>query len=147
MPNGSKYDYWVSEEGLNLIRGWRRKGMSQRDIAQTIKVDVSRFAVWARKFPEFAEAIHTIPDLAINETENALYKSAVGYWVTEETKESWEVNDTVTRTHTTLHKRYIAPVLGAQCFILKNRDLEHWKDHPGESASNSEDKVEIVIDV
>lgn len=121
--------------------------MSQRDIAQTIKVDVSRFAVWARKFPEFAEAIHTIPDLAINETENALYKSAVGYWVTEETKESWEVNDTVTRTHTTLHKRYIAPVLGAQCFILKNRDLEHWKDHPGESASNSEDKVEIVIDV
>lgn len=147
MPNGSKYDYWITEEGLNLIKGWRRKGMSQRDIAETIKVDVSRFAFWCRKFPEFDEALHTNPDLAINEVENALFTNAKGQWVTEETHEEWAVNDIVVRTHTTRHKRYIAPLLGAQCFILKNRDPDHWRDNPTESVGNADDKVEIVIDV
>ena len=147
MPNGSKYDYWLTEEGLNLIKGWRRKGMSQRDIAETIHVNVSRFAHWCKKFPEFAEAIHTSPDLAINEVENALLLNAKGQWITEETREEWAVNDVVVRTHVTKHQRYIAPLLGAQCFFLKNRDAEHWKDNPTENMSNADDKVEIVIDV
>lgn len=92
----------------------------------------STLSDWKNRFSEIAEALKTTPDIAINETENALYKSAKGYFVTETTKDIWKDASGGERVHLTEKKRWIPPNVGAQCFILKNRDATHWSDKPTE---------------
>lgn len=147
MPNGSKYDYWLTPEGLELIKGWRRKGLSHRDIAKTISVDASAITRWAKKFPEIRAALDVKPDIAINETENALYRTAKGYWVEEVTREEWTTANGESKVHEVKHKRWVQPSIGAQCFILKNRDSDHWRDKPVDDGTEGAEKVEIVVDV
>ena len=147
MAYASKYDYWITEEGLKLIRGWRRKGLSYRDIAKTISVDPSQITKWSKRFPEFKEALSVKPDIAINETENALFKTAKGYWVEEVTREEWVDKNGEKKVHEVTHKRWVQPSIGAQCFVLKNRDPDHWKDKPLDDGASAGEKVEIVVDV
>lgn len=120
----------MTEEGLTLIRGWRRKGLTQEDIAKTVGVTLSTLSDWKSKFSGINEALKTTPDLAINETENALYKAARGYFVTETTKDVWKDENGKEKAHITERTRWVQPSVGAQCFILKNRDGAHWSDKP-----------------
>lgn len=104
--------------------------MTQDDIAKTINVMPSTLSDWKNRFSEINEALKTSPDIAINETENALYKAARGYFVTETTKDVWKDENGKEKAHITERTRWVQPSVGAQCFILKNRDGAHWSDKP-----------------
>ena len=115
------YKYWLKEENLIRLQGWRRDGLSYEQIAANMGINAGTLYVWVKKYPEIHEALKKGEEVTIYQVENALYKSAMGYEVTE-TDQTETVYPDGTKTVTKhARKRHIPPSVGAICFILKNR--------------------------
>ncbi len=93
-----KYDYWLTEDGLILLRGWARDGLTDTQISQNMGIGLSTLSEWKHKFPEIMTSLKENKDIADNIIENALYEKA---------KEK---------------------DLGAMIFWLKNRRPEKWRE-------------------
>lgn len=124
------YKDWLEPDKLLLVEAWARDGLSNEQIAKNIGISTATVYEWQNKYPEFAEAIKRSKEVADIEVENALFKRAIGYSYTEVTKElvldkeTGERNLVVTKTV----KKDVPPDVGAQCFWLKNRKPEMWRD-------------------
>ena len=96
----AKYQEWLEPDGLTLLEGWARDGLTDEQIAKNIGIAVSTLYDWKSRFPEFSKALKKGKEVVDFEVENALLKSAL------------EGNTT------------------AQIFWLKNRKRDKWKDKP-----------------
>jgi len=124
----SKAKEWITKEGLIKIGGWARDGLSNDQIAYNIGVAVSTFYVWKLEFPELSEAIKKSKEVVDREVENAMHKSALGYFV-EEIKETIEKDELgKDRKRVERNKKWIAPNPTSQIFWLKNRKPKEWRD-------------------
>ena len=123
------YKKWLEPENLTLLKGWRRDGLEMSQIADNIGIRRQTLYDWCTKYKEIADALKKGDEICIYEVENALYRSAVGYDVTETDQTETEGPNGITRTKHA-RKRHIPPNLGAICFILKNRRPEKWRDRP-----------------
>ncbi|MDU2778817.1 MAG: helix-turn-helix domain-containing protein [Staphylococcus epidermidis] len=52
-----KYHDWISDEGLKIIEGWARDGLSNKQIAHNIGIDEATFYTWQHKYDKFHEAV------------------------------------------------------------------------------------------
>ena len=95
-----KYEYWLSEDGLTLLEGWARDGLTHDQIAHNLGVSRSTLAEWKKRFPDLSDALKKGKDVVDYEVENALLERAKG-------------GDTT-----------------AQIFWLKNRRPGKWRDKP-----------------
>lgn len=123
------YKKWLEPENLTLLKGWRRDGLEMSQIADNIGIRRQTLYDWCTKYKEIADALKKGDEICICEVENALYKSAIGYDVTETDQTETEGPNGITRTKHA-RKRHVPPNLGAICFILKNRRPEKWRDRP-----------------
>lgn len=124
----SKAKEWITKEGLIKIGGWARDGLSNDQIAHNIGVAVSTFYVWKLESPELSEAIKKSKEVVDREVENAMHKSALGYYV-EEIKETIEKDELgKDRKRVERNKKWIAPNPTSQIFWLKNRKPKEWRD-------------------
>lgn len=100
-----KFEYWLTEDGLTLLRGYARRGLSEEQIAND-KLHISRSTLseWKNRFSDISDALKEGKDLPDIQVENALYEAAIGGNVT------------------------------AMIFWLKNRLKSEWKDKPVEDA-------------
>ena len=128
------YQKWLEPENLLLLQGWRRDGLDIAQIARNVGVKRQTLYDWCTKHKEIADALKKGTEVSNYEVENALYKSAVGFYVTEQEQTEVQGFDANGEPRTTITKhqrrRYIPPQLGAMCFILKNRLPEKWRDKP-----------------
>lgn len=115
-----KYKEWLTEEGLTLLEGWARDGLSDEQIAKNVGITPSTFYEWKKKHSEFSEAIKKGKEVADYEVENAMFKTATGYFYEEETVTN--AGEVVTV------KKYSKPNTTAQIFWLKNRKPADWRD-------------------
>lgn len=91
---------------------------------------------WKKKFSELSEAIKKGRAPATVEVEDALYKSATGYYVTVKepvkvkVKKQLANKGTIEEEHIEYVDKqvYIPPNTTAQIFYLKNRDSRRWRD-------------------
>lgn len=131
-----KYEEWRTPENLIRLEGWRRDGLNFDQIAKNVGVSRSTLSLWREKYKDISDALKRGSEVSTYEVENALYKSAKGHYVEEveiiET-ESDRNGKTVTKNK---RRRYIAPSVAAQIFILKNRRPEWWKDKQLVESSN-----------
>ena len=95
-----KYEYWLSEDGLTLLEGWARDGLTDDQIAHNLGVSRSTLAEWKKRFPDLSDALKKGKAVVDYEVENALLERAKG-------------GDTT-----------------AQIFWLKNRRPGKWRDKP-----------------
>jgi len=137
-----KYEYWLSEDGLTLLQGWARAGLTDIQIAHNCGISYKTMKVWKKQYSAIGTALKEGKQVIDILVENALLKRALGYEY-EETwrervvtgfdpktkKEKWEI--VVTKVITKL----VIPDVTAQIYWLKNRKRDMWKD--------SHDKVEI----
>lgn len=137
-----KYEYWLTPDGLTLLRAWARDGLPEQEIAKKIGISFSTYAEWKKRFPEISEALKKNREIFDSEVEDALYKSIKGYFVDEEKTEIFpDGSEKVTKTH-----RWIAPDTTAQIFWLKCRKSHIWRDKPKDNADKP-DGVQVIIDV
>lgn len=95
-----KYEYWLSEDGLTLLEGWARDGLTDDQISHNLGVSRSTLAEWKKRFPDLSDALKKGKDVVDYEVENALLERA-------------KSGDTT-----------------AQIFWLKNRRPGKWRDKP-----------------
>lgn len=127
-----KFEYWLTEDGLALIAGWTRQGLTDEQIAHNMDIAYSTFRVWKDKFPAISAAQKKNKEIVDFEVENALLKRALGYSYTEVMDETGE--DGVKHRETV---KFIPPDVTAQIFWLKNRMKKHWKDKPVEDTQTA----------
>lgn len=133
-PNGiSKYQEWLTKEGLLKLEGWARDGCTDKEIAANIGINPDTLYTWKKKFPILADTLKKGKDVVDRQVEKSLLQRALGYSY-EETSEKCE-GGVITERKVT--KKHIPPDTTAQIFWLKNRKPEQWRDKPqSESASD-----------
>lgn len=125
-----KYEEWLRPDGLLRIQGWARDGLSDEQIAKNMQISYSTFKEWKNKYSAMSAALKKTKEVADREVENALFKSAQGYDVTETVEErrfnkkTGEYEMVVTKKTV----RHIPPSNTAQIFWLKNRKPEEWRE-------------------
>lgn len=139
----NRWDQWLTEDGLLKIQGWARDGLIDKQIAHNMGVAWSTLKIWKNRFPELAEAISKSKEVADREVENALYKRALGYWVTE--TETTTFSDGTTKT--TEKRRHIVPDTTAQIFWLKNRKPDEWREKNDLTLTPSNGVLESLMEL
>ncbi|SDH77014.1 Transposase [Aneurinibacillus thermoaerophilus] len=129
-----KWQEWVTPEGLTLLEGWARDGLTDEQIAKNIGISTSTLYEWKKKYSEISEALKKGKEVIDLEVENALLKRALGYRYDEVTKERCAIRDengeivgyemVVTKVTT----KEVQPDVTAQIFWLKNRQSDKWRD-------------------
>lgn len=129
-----KYQQWIEPEGLTLLEGWARDGLTDEQIAHNAGITATTLYDWKNRFPEISEALKRGKEVVDIQVENALLKRALGYKYDEVTRE--KVKDPVTGfsclSITKKVTKEVAPDVTAQIFWLKNRRPDKWRDKPAE---------------
>lgn len=126
-----KYQRWLEPDGLLLLEGWARDGLTDEQLAEKMDVSTSTLYAWKTKYPEISEALKMGKDVVDTQVENALLKRALGY---EYMEERVEVSDKDGRKVIQTTKT-VPPDTTAQIFWLKNRRPDRWRDKQVEGAS------------
>ena len=95
-----KYQEWLTEDGLLLLEGWARDGLTDEQIAQKIGINISTLYKWIASHGEIGEALKRGKAPVDFEVENALLNKARSGDIT------------------------------AIIFWLKNRRPDKWRDKP-----------------
>lgn len=138
----SKYNKWVTEDGLLLISGWARDGLSMDDIAHNIGVTKQTLYNWAERSAEFAQALRESREVADRVVENALFKRAVGYRYSEITRIRDETGNLIQEKEVV---REMPPDTAAQIFWLRNRMKDSWSNNPQPSGDKALNKLDEII--
>jgi transcriptional regulator with XRE-family HTH domain len=142
-----KYEKWITEEGLVLLEGWARDGLTDEQIAYNVGVSRSTLNDWKKKYPDISDALKKGKEVVDLQVENALLKRALGYEYEEVTQESqWnEKSNKYELVITKCVKKRQAPDTTAQIFWLKNRRPDKWRDKQDVEHTGDMD-LNIVID-
>lgn len=101
-----KYAEWLTEDGLLMIEGWARDGLTDEQIAGNMGISTGRLYEWKKSYREIDEALKRGKAPVDIQVENALLQKALGGDVT------------------------------AMIFWLKNRKPKQWRDKPEMKADN-----------
>lgn len=104
----AKYDRWLEPDGLILIEGWARSGLTELQISKNMGISASTLDKWKNEHVQILRALKKGKEVADFEIENALYKSATGFVGPD--------------------GKYYKPDTTAQIFWLKNRKPEQWRE-------------------
>ena len=155
-----KYTEWLTPDGLLLLEGWARDGLTEEQIAHNIGINVKTLWDWKTRFSPICNAIKKGKAPVDIEVENALLKRALGYEYEEVTTEITEIpyidkkgNEKVRKQkHVKKTKKIVLPDTTAQIFWLKNRRPDKWRDKREETVSihntdpNLDEEIERMFD-
>jgi transposase-like protein len=80
-----KYQEWITDEGLLLLEGWARDGLTDEQIAEKIGIVTTTLYRWKNEHREIRESLKAGKEVVDRQVENALLKRALGYRYTEQT--------------------------------------------------------------
>ena len=136
--------FWLSEEGLTLMAGWRRNGVPLTQIAsEYVGVSHTAFWGWYRESEKMRKALAVSLEVSNMSVEEALLKRAKGYDYWEET---WTlIEGELMLTHK--HKRHVPPDTKAILSWLYNRLPNAWRavQEPLEATQYTETIKNILI--
>lgn len=133
-----KVDPWLTPEGLDLLRAYARRGMTDEQIANAVGISRSTLDRWKHAHASIRDTLRASKDIADAHVENALYKRACGYESTEVTRyRDPKTGEMYIGKEVT---KQVAPDVTAAVFWLKNRARDRWSDRP-ERSETAEDRV------
>lgn len=116
--------FWMSDDGLMLIRGWRRQGVPVAKIATDyIGISGRAFQKWREESPRMQESVLAAKEVSNLSVEEALWKRATGYDYWEETYELIE-GELILSKKT---KKHMPPDIKAIMHYLYNRMPNRWR--------------------
>ena len=139
-----EFEYWLTEDGLTLLEGWARDGLTDEQLAEKIGINRATLYDWKKKYPNISNALKKGKEVVDIQVENALLKRALGYDFQEKRvgrsdKGGVEVVKTI---------KHVPPDTTAQIFWLKNRRPDKWRDKPVDSVGQDKaNEVRVIIDV
>lgn len=126
-----KYKEWLEPEGLILLEGWARDGLTDEQIAHNMGIGIRTLYDYKEKYPQISQSLKKGKEIVDYEVENALLKKALGYKVKEQkfTKDGELIEI----------EKEIPPDTTAGIFWLKNRRPDKWRDKVENINVNEED--------
>ena len=116
--------FWLSEDGLTLIAGWRRNGTPiKKIISDYVGVSPTAWWGWYRESEDLRKACATAKEIADLTVEEALYKRAVGY---DYYDESYQLVEGELRL-VGRYKHHVSPDVKAIMSWLYNRLPNRWR--------------------
>lgn len=138
-----KYEEWLTDEGLTIIKGWKRRGCTNEEIAKNMGISIKSLCEWQNQFLQIREALKIEQDRANMIVENALYRLAIGGIKTTETVEDITIEGGIEKVkHIKRVTKELPPNMGALAFYLKNR--AGWRDTPADN--NHDNNIRVVLD-
>ena len=145
----SKVDFWLTEDGLGLIKGWARNCTYKKEIAEKMGISDTCLANWCEKYPEIDEAVKQTREIVDFMVENAVLKAALGY-KTKEVKvtmgkvvkngaEFEVLKETVTKE--------VPANINAAIFWLNNRKFDDWKRNRDKVVEVDPDDQQVTITI
>lgn len=134
-----KYEYWLSDEGLTLLEGWARDGLTDEQIAHNVGIKRPTLYAWKKDYPDISDALKKGKEVVDRQVENALLKRALGYSYDEVTYENGVEVKRVTKE--------VAPDVGAEAFWLKNRKPLDWRDKQNIEHSGGVNVLNAYLDM
>lgn len=123
-----KYEKWLTDDGLLLLEGWARDGLTDEQLAKNMGIRRETLIEWKKKYPNISNTLKKGKEIVDIEVENALLKRALGFQYDEVTQ---ELNTDTQRLETTkVVKKMVVPDTTAQIFWLKNRRPDKYRDKP-----------------
>lgn len=135
-----KYQDWLKEENLTLLKSWAIKGLTDRQIADCIGIAESTLYEWKKKHSEISEALKKGKEVFDAESVEALHQAGIGHYI-EETDTDITIRDGVEIKRIRKRKRRIPSNVTALIFWLKNRDPDNWKDRKAVEEVVNDDKA------
>lgn len=123
-----KFADWMTPDGLTMIQGFARDGMTDAQIAQKIGISTQTLYDWEKRFPEFLDALKKGKAPVDIEVENALLKRALGYDYEEVITEIEDLGEGRQKKHVRKITKHQPGEVSAQIFWLKNRRPGRWRD-------------------
>lgn len=126
-----KVEYWLTSDGLTLLNGWTREGLTDEQIA-TDKIGISRSTLseWKKKYSDISDALKKGKEIVDYEVENVLLEqaksgnvTAIIYWLKNRKPNKWRdrPNELLTQeNHLTEKDLYVK--------ALNNKAIEVWDD-------------------
>lgn len=136
--------FFLSDEGITLIRGWRRQGVPLTKIATDyIGVSKTGFFGWYKENEELRNACATALESTNMSVEESLLKRALGYDYQEET---WELIEGELRL-SKVAKKHVPPDVKAILSWLYNRMPNRWRavQEPLEATQYTETIKSILV--
>lgn len=137
----SKSEYWLTPEGLTLIEGWARDGLTEDQIAHNMGIVRSTLSEWKLKFKDISDALKKGKEVVDREVENALLKRALGYDYTEQRIEKSDKDG----TKIVQILKHVPADTTAQIFWLKNRKPDVWRDRREKDSGNEDENESGVL--
>ena len=134
-----KYVDWLTPDGLLMIEGWARDGLTEEQIANNMGIAVRTLGVWKEAYPPILHALKRGKAPVDIEVENALLKRALGYEY-DEVKTVTDKDGNVKEK--TVTRKVVLPDTTAQIFWLKNRKPAQWRDKPLVTITGSETETD-----
>ena len=125
VANG-KYQRWLEPDGLLLLEGWARDGLTDEQLAKKMGINPATLYDWKNKYPKISESLKKGKEVVDIQVENALLKRALGYDYQEQRIEKSEKDGT--KIIQTI--KHVPADTTAQIFWLKNRRPDKWRDKP-----------------
>lgn len=122
-------DEWITEDGLLVLEGWARDGMTDKDIAEKqIGINEATFCRWKNKFPQIVQALKKGRAPVMEKVEKSLYDLCQVQKYIETIEEITEDANGRKRRHIRKITRETPPNPTAIIFALKNLKPHKWRD-------------------
>jgi hypothetical protein len=130
-----KYQEWLTPDGLLLLEGWARDGLTDKQIAHNIGVSERSFTEWKDRFSSISSALKKGKAPVDYTVENALLQKALGFTVKVKkpiklkTKKQLKDKGTIEeeRIEYAEEEVYIPPDTTAQIFWPKSGNCIHGR--------------------
>lgn len=134
-----KYEHWLTVDGLLLVSGWARDGLTDAQIASNMGINKATLYKWRDKYSDLRDALKKNKEVADYEVENALYKKCIGTYAREDRalkcKDVYydEEGRRCEKEHVEVVEVsvFVPPDTTAQLAWLNNRRSDKWRRNAG----------------
>lgn len=145
----SKVDYWLTDDGLELIKNWSRNTFSKSEIADRMGVNINTLLKWQKQYVEINEAMNVTREIVDFQVENAVLKAALGYKTKEikVTVGKKVVNGEMVEMLKETTVKEVPPNIKAAMFWLNNRKFDDWKLNRDKVVEVDPDDSQVTITI
>jgi len=126
-----KFENWITEDGLLLLKGWARDGLTDEEIAKKMGINVATLYRWKDKYCNICEALKNGREPVDVILEDTAFERATQWKtvkeITKELKFDRESGETKLMVTKEVEKR-VPPDSTLLIFLMKNRMKDKYGD-------------------
>ena len=131
---------WETEDSLLLLRGWKRDGLSDRDVAKKMGIAPETLCRWKARSESIRQCLSKTKEIIDRELEESMYKRAKGFYVYEWVEEyRYDENGNEFLTYRKKNRKFIPPSETMQIFLSKHGIRGKWLDEKTEADKKEQD--------